>query len=141
MIMASDIRTRVRLWNFVDEVLAQRGEIPPDEVRSIELEDAIVDTGFTRLVLTEGIVQSLGLLSVGQITVRYVDDRRTTKEVARGVAVEIMGRRTALDALVERRCEPLIGMSVLNELDLWPDPQSGILTTNPDSPDVPSTIC
>ena len=135
--MAGDIRTRVRLWNFVDEVLAQRGEIDSEAVRSVELEDAIVDTGSTRLVLTEEIVQSLGLLPVGQITVRYADDRRATKEVFRGVVVEIKGRRTSLDVIVEERGEPLIGMAVLEELDLWPDPQRGILTTNPASPDVP----
>lgn len=135
--MARDIRTRVRLWNFVDEVLAQRGEIAPHRVRSVELEDAIVDTGSTRLVLTQGLVATLGLLPIGQITVRYADDRRATKEVAGGVVVEIMGRRTTLDVIVEERGEPLIGMAVLEELDLWPDPQRGVLTTNPASPDVP----
>jgi predicted aspartyl protease len=77
------------------------------------------------------------LLPIGQITVRYADDRRATKEVAGGVVVEIMGRRTTLDVIVEERGEPLIGMAVLEELDLWPDPQRGVLTTNPASPDVP----
>ena len=135
--MARDIRTRVSMWNLVDEVLAQRGDIASGEVRSCELEEAIVDTGSTRLVLSWGLVDGLGLLPVGRVTVRYADDRRASKEVAGGVVVEIMGRRTTLDAIVDEWGEPLIGMEVLEALDLWPDPQLGTLTTNPASPDVP----
>ena len=51
--------------------------------------------------------------------------------------LEIMGRRGTLDAIVEDRGEPLIGMEVLEAFDLWPDPQRGVLTTNPASPDSP----
>ena len=101
------------------------------------MEDPIVDTGSTRLVLTQGLIAVLGLRPVGQITVRYADDGRPTQEVAGGVVVEIMGRRTTMDAIDEDGCEPLIGMEVLEALDLWPDPQRGVLTTNPASPDVP----
>ncbi len=135
--MAREIRTRTRMWNFVDEVLAQRGEIAAEGIRSFELEEAIVDTGSTRLVLTAEVVERLGLLPISQVTVRYADDRRATKSVVGGVVVEIMGRRTTLDAIVEEAGEPLIGMEVLEALDLWPDPQRGVLTTNPASPDVP----
>ncbi len=135
--MAREIRTRVSMWNFVDEVLVQRGEIAAEGIRSVELEEAIVDTGSTRLVLTAEIVERLELLPISQVTVRYADDRRATKSVFGGVVVEIMGRRTTLDAIVEEEGEPLIGMEVLEALDLWPDPQRGELTTNPSSPDVP----
>lgn len=135
--MAREIRTRARMWNFGDEVLAQRGFITIEEVKTIELEEIIVDTGSTRLVLTEELVQRMGLPVVGEIGVRYADHRTARKPVARGVVVEIMGRRSTLDAVVEERGEPLIGMEVLEALDLWPDPQRGVLTTNPESPDIP----
>ena len=125
------------MWNFADEVLAQSGVIGSDRVRSVELEDAIVDTGSTRLVLTEDVVQRLGLSPEGEIVVRYADNRTARKAVARGVVVEIMERTAIVDAVVEERGQPLIGMVVLEELDLWPDPQRGMLTTNPASPDVP----
>ena len=135
--MARSVKTRVRLWNYVDGALAERGAIPPEEVRSIDLEEAIVDTGSTRLVLTRELVQRLGLPLVGEITVKYADNRTARKPIARGVLVEIMGRDSIFDAVVEDQGEPLIGMVVLEELDLWPDPQRGILTTNPLSPDIP----
>ena len=135
--MAREIKTRARLWNYGDEVLSQRGFIQPEEIRSIELEEAIVDTGSTRLVLTRELVQRLGLPLVSEIAVRYADNRRATKSVAGGVALEIMGRLSTFNAVVEEDGLPLIGMVVLEELDLWPDPQRGILTTNPLSPDIP----
>ena len=135
--MARDIRTRVRMWNLGDEVLAERGIIAPEEVRSIDLTDSIVDTGSTRLVLTQEIVQRLGLPLVGEITVRYADNRTARKPRARRLGVEIMGRTGSFDAVVEDRGEPLIGMVVLEELDLWPDPRRQVLTTNPLSPDEP----
>ena len=135
--MARDIRTRVRLVNFVDEILSQRGVIRPEEVRSLELDEAVVDTGSTRLVLTNDVVQRLGLPIVGEITVRYADNRAARKPIARGVLVEVLGRDSIFDAVVEDRGEPLIGMEILEALDLWPDPQRGVLTTNPLSPDIP----
>jgi predicted aspartyl protease len=135
--MAREIKTRVKLWNYADEVLAQRGFIGPEEVKSVELEEAIVDTGAVRLVLNEALVQTLGLPLVGEITVRYADHRTARKRVARGVMVEIMGREGIFDAILEERGQPLIGMEVLEALDLWPDPQRGVLTTNPLSPDMP----
>jgi predicted aspartyl protease len=135
--LSRDIRTRVRMWNFLDEGLAQRGIITPEAVRSVELAGAVVDTGSTRLVFTQELVDRLGLSPDGEIAVRYADSRVARKRLARGVAVEIMGRVGTFDAVVEERGEPLIGMEVLEGLDLWPDPQRGLLTTNPASPDIP----
>jgi predicted aspartyl protease len=109
----------------------------PEDVRSMELDEIIVDTGSTRLVLTQAIVQRLGLPLTSEITVRYADNRTARKPVARGVAVEVMGRRGTFDAVVEANGQVRIGMVVMEALDLWPDPQRGILTTNPDSPDIP----
>lgn len=135
--MSREIRTKARIWNLYDEFLAQRGLIRPEEVRSVELENAVVDTGSTRLILNQELVQRLGLPLTGEIGVRYADHRTARRPVAGQLAVEIMGRRGIFSAVVEERGEPLIGMIVLEDLDLWPDPQRGILTTNPLSPDFP----
>ena len=65
------------------------------------------------------------------------DNRTARKPIVRGALLEIMGRDSVFDAVVEDNGQPLIGMEVLEALDLWPDPQRGVLTTNPDSPDIP----
>ena len=135
--MARGIRTNVRLVNFVDEVLSQHGIIRPEEVRSFELDEAVVDTGSTRLVLTDELVQRLVLPIVSEITVRYADHRTARKPIAKSVLVEVLGRDSIFDAVVEDQGEPLIGIEVLEAMDLWPDPQRGFLTTNPLSSDIP----
>jgi predicted aspartyl protease len=135
--LSREIKTRVRIWNFADEVLAGYGAMQPEEVRSVELGEAIVDTGSTRLVLTQEIAQRLGLPITGEIGVRYADNRTARKPLVRGVSLEIMGRTGTFDAVVEGNGQVLIGMEILEALDLWPNPQRGVLTTNPDSPDMP----
>lgn len=129
--MAKQIKTDIKIWNFADEALKKENRLV------IEFKDVIVDTGSTRLVLPKEAVERLNLLKDGEVTVRYADERRAKKWVARGVGVEIMGRCGTFDAVIEDRPTPLIGMVVLEELDLWPDPINGRLTTNPESPDMP----
>lgn len=45
------------LTNWVDQVLAERGFIPADEVRSLTNDNALVDTGAPRLCLPVDIIQ------------------------------------------------------------------------------------
>ena len=137
IVWSREITANVRFWNFADEALSQRGVIQPEEVRSVEMENVIVDTGATRLVFTQDLVRRLGLPLASEITVRYADGRTARKSIARGVAVEILERTGTFDAIVESDGQVLIGMEILEGLDLWPDPQRGVLTTNPESPDIP----
>jgi hypothetical protein len=73
--LSREIKTRARIWNFADEVLAGYGAMQPEDARSMELEDIIVHTGSTRLVLTQEIVRRLGLPITSEIAVRYADNR------------------------------------------------------------------
>ena len=82
-VLSSEITAHTRLWNFADEVLAERGVIQPEEVRVVELEGVIVDTGATRLVFTQDLVRRLGLPLASEITVRYADGRTARKSIAR----------------------------------------------------------
>ena len=54
---------------MADEVLADLGVITTQEVRNIQLAEAIADTGSTRLVLTSKLVQRHGLPLVGEISI------------------------------------------------------------------------
>ena len=59
--------TTIKLTNNVDEILAERGFIPKDQVPSITIDNVLVDTGATRLCLPEEIISQLGLRLVGEI--------------------------------------------------------------------------
>ena len=111
--MAREVRTMARLRNYGDEVLAERGLMEPGMIRVVDVSGAIVDTGATRLVLTDDLVGRLGLTTAGEIGVKYADNRVGRKPIARGVTVEIMGRSGTFDAIVESDGQPLIGMGVL----------------------------
>ena len=64
------VTATLNLTNWVDEVLAERGFIAADEVRSLVLTDVLVDTGATRLCLPAEIVGQLGLKKVREMDVR-----------------------------------------------------------------------
>jgi predicted aspartyl protease len=55
------ITITITVTNLVDEILAERGFIPNEQVRSITLDNLLVDTGATRLCLPADIINRLGL--------------------------------------------------------------------------------
>ena len=113
---------QVELANNDDVVLAQLGQIKPQDVRRVSL-GAVIDTGATRLVLPKRVVQQLGLRETGRIGVRYADGRKTTRPLVDGVHLEMLGRSSVFKATVEpRRAEALIGAIVLEDLDFVVDP-------------------
>ena len=50
-----------RIENLEDLFDAEKGLISPDAVRSVEVHDALVDTGATGLLLSRSMVAALGL--------------------------------------------------------------------------------
>ena len=46
--------------------MANRGVITPEEVRRVTVEDALVDTGATRLSLPQPLIEQLGLTPFGK---------------------------------------------------------------------------
>ncbi|MCY7393454.1 MAG: aspartyl protease [Leptolyngbyaceae cyanobacterium CAN_BIN12] len=62
--MAQDmgrILTTLTITNRADQVLAKNGAIPPEQIRSVTLEDVLIVTGATTLCLPQDVVAQLGL--------------------------------------------------------------------------------
>ena len=55
------VTCKIRVENAIDTARVRMGEIPATAVRSVELPDALVDTGATTLALPATLVQRLGL--------------------------------------------------------------------------------
>lgn len=83
--------TKIQLTNHGDLEKAEDGTLPPEQVRTIEI-DALVDSGCTMLVLPEDVVTRLGLREKRRSTVRYADGRVASVRRVGGLAVEILGR-------------------------------------------------
>lgn len=111
----------VELTNYDDRVRALNGDIPPERVRRARLA-GVVDSGATRLVLSERVVQALGLRRSGQASVRFADGRMAMREMATGVELRFGDRGGLFTAIVEPgREDARIGAIVLEDLDLLID--------------------
>lgn len=123
---------KIKIWNFLDEEKIKRGDVLPIEV------EAQVDNGATSVVLPKDIAEKLNLPVARKTWVRYANEKREKKDVVRGLVIEVLGRSTLCEAIIEpKRKTPLVGQFVLEMLDLWIDSKSGKLIPNPESPDIP----
>jgi len=130
-----EVRARVKLTNAVEQALARRGLLPPEQVHSYEA-DAMVDTGSVRCVLPPHVVQRLGLKVVGQRVAEYADGRVESVGLTEPFALEVAGREEVEDAMVLGD-EVLIGQTALEKLDLFVDCINQRLVPNPAHPDQP----
>ncbi len=126
------VTVAARIENLEDAYDADKGVLPAERVRSIEVSDALVDTGATLLSIPRRLVAQLGL---------KLRRTRTARTLAGVVSFGIYGavRLTVLgrDCIVEAAeipddCPVLIGQTPLELLDFVVDPVGQRLIGNPD---------
>lgn len=123
----------VKLSNYSDRVLAERGHLAPDQIRQATIK-GIVDTGAAMLVIPETVAQLLGLPKSGEASVRYADQRRANRDIVGEIELELLGRKNTFTAIVEPgRTDALIGAIVLEALDMLVDCRTQ--TLHPRDPD------
>lgn len=126
--------TRIELANFKDLNLAEVGVIDPEEVRRITVENAIVDTGASRLSLPKSLVEQLGLTPVGnrkaQTTNGIVD--RLIYSPVQFTVLERSGIIEVTD--IPENVPGFVGHMILEMLDLCLDIKKGLIY-NPDHDD------
>lgn len=118
--------------NMQDLTRVNLGLIPADQVRSVEVSDALVDTGATMLSLPKRVIAQLGLDRVRSRKFR------TTSGLAEFgifdvVRLTIQGRECKVEVSeVPDECPVLIGKIPLEALDFVVDPVGQKLIGNPD---------
>ncbi len=125
------ITIAVRVENNFDVRRAEEGQIPFGSVRTLEIDDALVDTGATGLCLPESMVRELGLTAV----------RRRSARTAAGITMLTVYSEVRLtildrDAVIRITEIPdgspvLVGQIPLEEMDLIPYPKERKLKPNP----------
>ena len=123
--------TKIELVNRKDQFLAEADVIKPKEVRRATVENALVDTGATRLSLPKSLIEQLGLTPVGTtraMTSNGIADRTIYSEV-RFTVLERTGTLEVTN--LPDNAPVLVGHIVLEMLDLCLDIRKG-LTYNPD---------
>lgn len=113
--------TTLTVTNLVDQILVTRGFIPNEEVRSLTLDNVLVDTGATFLCLPEEIIKQLGLTLLGNLEVRTAVGVREAR-IFKGVSLSVEGREGTLDCVeLPGGEDALLGLIPLEALGLEPD--------------------
>jgi len=97
-----------------------------------------VDSSATMLVIPGWLQENLDFPVIRKQQVKYANEKRETRDVVYGVAVEVCGRKGVFDAVVEpQKKYGLLGAIVMEELDLIVEPRELKVYPNPRSPDIP----
>jgi clan AA aspartic protease len=125
------VTVAAKIENLGDLFMAKKGLLPTDQVRCLEVSDALVDTGATGLSMPKSLIQQLGLDPVRS---------RTAVTCAGTVTVQVYG--TAKLTIQERECPTdvtelpdecpvLIGQIPLEAMDFVVDPKNRRVIGNP----------
>lgn len=117
--------------NLDDVFDVEKGAVTAEQVRRVEVADALVDTGATMLSLPKRFIERLGLLP---FRVRRARTSAGTIEaqVYRAVRLTIQGRDCITDVSeLPDDCPVLIGQLPLEMLDFVVDPMGQRLIGNP----------
>ncbi len=107
--------------NRIDQVLAQRGFIAPEEIRSCILDNILVDTGATLLCLPTQIIAQLGLVLGGETQVETSAGLKLGR-IFRDVELKIGERQGTFDCLeLTEVSYALLGVIPMEMLGLEPD--------------------
>jgi predicted aspartyl protease len=121
----------VRIENLSDLYIAKAGQLPEDEVRSISVDDALVDTGATTLSIPKRLIAQLGLQPF-RIRQARTSAGVGTFQMYDAVRLTVLGRDCLCDVMeLPDDCPVLIGQIPLEMLDFVVDPTGQRLIGNP----------
>jgi predicted aspartyl protease len=113
--------TTITITNRIDKVLHERGFITSEEVRSLTVNNALVDTGATMLCLPASTVGQLGLTLGGETNIETTAGLKKAR-IFRDVELTISGRQGTFDCVELTEVSfPLLGVTPMEILGLEPD--------------------
>ena len=129
------VKIAITLRNARDVVMARLGHLLPEQVHTYTTQ-GLIDTGATRSVLPPFVAERLGLIRLSRTEARYANGLLEEVAVTEPFLVEILGRETSDDAMVLGE-GVLLGVTILEKLDLLVDCTHQRLIPNPAHPDQP----
>ncbi len=125
------VTTAAKIENLQDLWLAETGAKPPESVRCVEIDDALVDTGAMILSLPTRLIQQLGLRISGQKRTITTGGPRMAN-VYQAVKLTVQDRDCIVEVLEVSDSVPvLIGQVPLEVLDFVVDVPNRRLIGNP----------
>ena len=125
------VMVKVLVENLNDLAGVQAGTLTPDQVRKVEVTDALVDSGVNGLLMPKRLIAQLGLMPLrtrNAMTAGGV----VSMQVYRAARLTIQGRDCILDVTeVGDELPVLIGQILLESMDWVIDMQGQKLISNP----------
>ncbi|HKS92861.1 MAG TPA: retroviral-like aspartic protease family protein [Tepidiformaceae bacterium] len=125
--------TALTISNRTDETDVKRGRLSPDQLRSITLQDVLVDTGASTLSLPMSMVERLGLSPSRQVEVQTAKGISTAM-IYDDAWLTVLGRSATFECIgLSDEAVPLLGVIPLEVLGLELDLQQEILRARPET--------
>jgi clan AA aspartic protease len=129
------VTTTLTVTNRIDQANAANGLISGDQIRSVTLENVLVDTGATTLCLPPDVIGQLGLALLKEVKVNTALGPSTTR-VFRDASISLLGREGTFECLeVGFSNYSLLGVIPLEMLGIEIDLKNQRLIVLPDTSD------
>jgi len=126
--------TQLTITNRLDEGMAERGLLPVEQVRTITLDNVLVDTRATTLCLPIEVIDKLGLAPLKEVLTSTAAGYQRAR-VFQDAKISLMGRVGVFQAMELPGGEnPLLGVIPMEELGIEPDLQKQELKLLPMEP-------
>ncbi len=121
-----------KIENLEDQYKAHQGLIPPDQIRTLVVEDALVDTGATGLMIPSRLLTPLGLRPTEVKHGRTVSGPLTMQKYE-AVRLTLQGRNCIIEVHeIPDHSPVLIGQIPLESMDWVVDPKNLRIIGNPE---------
>lgn len=128
------ILTSLTITNRADEIRAASGVISADQIRTVTLDNVLVDTGTTTLCLPAEAIASLGLELLREATVSTATGLGHAR-IFQDAKLSLLGRQGTFECLeLPGGRDPLIGVIPLETLGIEPDLHHQRLRLLPEGP-------
>ncbi|NEQ96304.1 MAG: aspartyl protease [Cyanothece sp. SIO2G6] len=127
------ILTTLTITNRVDQGIAKRGLMTEDQVRSITLDNVLVDTGATTLCLPSDAIAQLGLDLLKEVDVATANGFSKAR-IFQDASIDLMGRIGTFECLeLPGGRDALLGVIPLEALGIELDLKNQILRVLPET--------
>ena len=122
------------ITNRLDEGNAENGLIPIEQVRSVSLENVLVDTGATTLCLPKDVIAKLGLRILKQVVVETATGISEAR-IFQDAKISLCGREGTFECLeLPEGKTPLLGVIPMEALGIEIDLKNQRLKVLPEGP-------
>ncbi|MEL6384820.1 MAG: aspartyl protease family protein, partial [Cyanobacteria bacterium J06626_18] len=104
------ILTTLTVTNRIDAGAAERDLLPDDQIRSVKLDNVVVDTGATTLCLPPEVISQLGLKLLKEVNVATANGFSKAR-IFRDAEISLLGREGTFECLeLPGERDPLLGV-------------------------------